>query len=95
MVVQNDRHLWNSWLRMADTWTVFGDPSLMVRTANPNHSQHPSIYYFRWSKHFHSQLQREWGKVTLSNDGAILNTAWVSNGSATLNFPALLYPMIP
>jgi PKD repeat protein len=78
---------------MADTWTVFGDPTLMVRTANPqplSASFNPTI--FVGASTFTVNCNVNGARVTLSNDGAILNTAWVSNGSATLNFPALLVP---
>ena len=78
---------------MADTWTVFGDPTLWVRTANPqpitaNHN--PTLFVGSTTFTVYSPV--EGARVTLSNDGVILNTAWISNGVATLNFNPILNP---
>lgn len=78
---------------MADTWTVFGDPTVWVRTANPqpitaNHN--PTL--FVGSTSFTVYCPVNGARVTLSNDGVILNTTWVSNGVATLNFNPILNP---
>ena len=78
---------------MTDTWTIFGDPSLMVRTDNPvaitaNHN--PTA--FIGSTSFNVNCASNDAKVTLSINGAILGSALVSNGSATVNFAALTTP---
>ncbi|NPV35619.1 MAG: T9SS type A sorting domain-containing protein [Bacteroidales bacterium] len=78
---------------MADTWTVFGDPTVWVRTANPqpitaNHN--PTL--FVGSTTFTVYCPVDGARVTLSNNGVILNTTWVANGVATLNFDPILSP---
>jgi len=78
---------------MADTWTVFGDPSLMVRTANPqplSATFNPTI--FVGASTFTINCNVNGARVTLSNNGTILNTTWVANGTATLNFTPLITP---
>lgn len=78
---------------MTDTWTIFGDPSLMVRTANPttlsvNHN--PTI--FAGTSSFVVNCATTGARVTLSKNGAILGTGNISNGSVTISFPALTTP---
>jgi PKD repeat protein len=78
---------------MADTWTIFGDPSLMVRSDNPDNmtvSHNPTI--FVGSTSFEVNCNVAGARVTVSNDGTILGTAYTENGTATVNFAALSAP---
>jgi PKD repeat protein len=78
---------------MADTWLIFGDPSLMVRTDNPANmtvSHNPTV--FVGSTSFVVTCNVPGARVTVSNDGVILGTAYVTNGSATVDFAALSVP---
>lgn len=73
-----------------DTWILFGDPSMTMRTANPvamNVSHLPTI--FLGMSEFTVNANAEGAMVALTLDGEILGTAIVSNGSATVSFPAL------
>jgi hypothetical protein len=78
---------------MADTWTIFGDPSLMVRTDNPDNltvSHNPTVFVGATS--FVVNCNVAGARVTVSNDGVILGTAYAENGTATVNFAALSAP---
>lgn len=78
---------------MADTWTIFGDPSLMVRSDNPDDltvSHNPTIFVGATS--FVVNCNVTGARVTVSNDGEILGTSYNENGSATVNFAALSAP---
>lgn len=78
---------------MADTWTIFGDPSLMVRSDNPDNltvSHNPTIFVGATS--FVVNCSVTGARVTVSNDGVILGTSYIENGSATVNFAALSAP---
>lgn len=75
---------------MTDTWTIFGDPSVMVRTDNPaeitaNHN--PTV--FLGSTSFVINSSANGAKATLSINGEILGTGIVSNGQVEITFPAL------
>ncbi len=78
---------------MTDTWTVFGDPSVMVRTAFPQNmtvSYNPNI--FIGSTSFTVQCDAEGGVACLTENGEILAAAFVNGGEATLTFPQLNQP---
>lgn len=75
---------------MLDTWTIFGDPSLQVRTKTPsalqvNHAGTiaPNSNQFTVT----SATNDAWVSITLNGD--ILGTAKTSNGSATVSFSPL------
>lgn len=75
---------------MTDTWNLFGDPSLMVRTAMPqaiNASHTPTI--FLGSAQFSVTADAEGGVVALSIGNQFLAKATITGGVATLDFPAL------
>lgn len=75
---------------MADTWTLFGDPSLVVRTDTPRvltATHQPTL--FLGSAQFSVNCNLDSALVTLSRNGQILASEKVSNGIAALNFPAL------
>ncbi len=76
-----------------DTWILFGDPSLTMRTANPTAmtvSHLPAA--FLGSTSFTVNANAENAIVSLTKDGEILGTGYVTGGSATVNFSALNQP---
>lgn len=75
---------------MTDTWTYFGDPSLMVRTATPMSmtTTHPPTATLGATQ-FTVNNSVNGANVTLYYDGAILGSGIVSGGSVTITFPAI------
>ena len=75
---------------MTDTWTIFGDPSLEVRTAAPQDLTvtNPSTI-FLGSSSTTITCDAEGALATLSMDGEILGSAIVEGGSATITFTEL------
>lgn len=77
---------------MTDTWHVFGDPSLMVRTAPPTviSATHDAYISLNQST-FTLQCNKQNGALAcLSNNGEILDVQPIVNGTATFNFNALI-----
>ena len=75
---------------MTDTWTCFGDPSVVVRTAVPQSmtvSHNPVI--FLGSDNFTVNCNVEGALVCLTINNQIIGTEYVSGGSATVSFDAL------
>ncbi len=76
---------------MTDTWTLFGDPSLMVRTDVPtttDASYTPTI--FVGATDFQVSANDCDGAVAaLSLDGELLGSAIIENGAATITFDAI------
>lgn len=75
---------------MTDTWTIFGDPSVMVRTAMPAAlvvSHTPTI--FIGSSEFTVNANAEGALVALSIDNQLIGTGFVTGGAATVSFTAL------
>jgi len=75
---------------MTDTWTIFGDPSLMVRTAIPetmNVTHNASIPM--GSTTFQVNCNAEGALAVLSMDGEIIASAYVTSGTATMVFTPL------
>jgi|GEM_PF-984729 hypothetical protein len=75
---------------MTDTWTCFGDPSVIVRTQAPQAmavSYNPAIPV--GSTSLDVSCSTEGALVSLTLDGEIIGTAVVSGGMATVNFDAL------
>jgi hypothetical protein len=72
---------------MTDTWTIFGDPSLMVRTDIPQEitASYPPVALIGESQYVVT-CDLEGASVTLNKDGEMLGTAIVENGEATLIF---------
>lgn len=75
--------------KVTDTWTIFGDPSVMLRTARPttiavNHS--PAIGYGKTI--FTVRTNSNGAQVTLSFDGKILGSAKSENGTALIRLAA-------
>lgn len=75
---------------MTDTWTVFGDPSVFLRTALPEvMTTSYSNVTFLGDTEITISSNAEGGLVCLTYEGDILATAFIENGSATLEFPEL------
>lgn len=75
---------------MADTWTVFGDPSLMVRTDTPKTMtvNHPATAVIGLTS-MQITCPAPGAYATLSINDTILASGALSGGSVTLNFAAL------
>ena len=75
---------------MTDTWTVFGDPSLVIRTSIPQDMvvSHPTELHIGESSMTLS-CNAEGAKAALTYNGTILGTAFVTGGTATIMFDAL------
>jgi len=75
---------------MTDTWTCFGDPSVIVRTQAPETmavSYNPAIPV--GSTSLDVSCSTEGALVSLTLDGEIIGTAVVAGGMTTVNFDAL------
>ena len=71
-----------------NAWILFGDPSLMVRTANPtalNVSVNPPALMVGMST-LDVSADAEYGIATLSNSDGVMASARIVNGVATLDF---------
>jgi len=75
---------------MTDTWTIFGDPSLMVRTDTPKviTVTHPSVINIG-AIQMTVNCDVEGALVALTINKQIIGTGVVSGGSVTINFSAL------
>ena len=74
-----------------DTWVLFGDPSLMVRTANPtdmNVVASPSVLMLGMTD-LNITADADYAIATLTLDGEILATEKIINGQCNMHFPAL------
>ena len=71
---------------MTDTWTCFGDPSLLLRTDNPEAMEvsHAETLLFG-SQEFIVSTDAENAQVSLSAKGKLLSSAKVSGGQAVLS----------
>ncbi|PLX15647.1 MAG: hypothetical protein C0599_16440 [Salinivirgaceae bacterium] len=92
----NGCHLMNdeySDFAMTDTWTIFGDPSLLVRTEDPTAMvvSYPGALLIG-QESFTVTCDTEDALVSLTIDGEILATAPVSAGTAALSFTAPTTP---
>ncbi len=78
---------------MTDTWTIFGDPSVMVRTAMPETitATHEN-QVFMGSTSLVVSSPVEGALAALSIDKQFITSGYVSNGVVTLNFPAFVTP---
>lgn len=77
-------------VEMTDTWHVFGDPSLLVRTATPQviTVNHAPVAYLG-STSLSVTCNYDSANVTLSMNGDILGTGTIVNGNVNLNFNPL------
>lgn len=74
-----------------DTWMLFGDPSLMLRTDIPvsmNVSVNPSVLLLGMTE-LTINANTDFGIATLSFDGEVISSGNIHNGTVTLSFPAL------
>jgi len=77
---------------MTDTWNLFGDPSLMVRTDIPQAMtvSHPqSIMLADNQLQVNCNVNNAFVSLTINNE--IIGTGTVTNGSANITFGQLLY----
>lgn len=78
---------------MTDTWTVFGDPSVMVRTAAPETMvvTTPAALLLGTTSYV-VECNANGGRAALTRDGVIISTATVENGEAVLEFASMTEP---
>lgn len=79
-----------SGMDMTDTWTIFGDPSVIVRTDNPtpmtvSHSTLEAVGVTQLA----INCNKNGAIVCLTKQGNILGTGVVSSGSVNITFPAI------
>ena len=75
-----------------NTWILFGDPSLMVRTDNPvsmNISCNPAILMLGMSELEISAENTAYGIATLMMEGEVIASGSIENGTCTLSFPQM------
>ncbi len=78
---------------MADTWTVFGDPMVMVRTATPQPltvTHLPTV--FVGSTSLEVGCNYDGARATVSIADTMLASGVVANGTVTLTFPVITTP---
>ena len=81
----------NSGAETHNTWILFGDPSMMVRTKAPekmNVTAVPSALLTGMTS-VSVNVDAEFGIATLSMDNEIIGSAYVENGIANITFPEL------
>ncbi len=74
-----------------DTWVLFGDPSLMVRTTNPtsmNVSMSPSVLMIGMNT-LDISADADYGIATLCNEEGVIASAKIIDGTASLSFANL------
>lgn len=75
---------------MADTWTLFGDPSLMVRTENPlSMTVTHDMTLTTGDNSLVVNCNANGAFICLTINHQIIGTGTISGGTATINFPAL------
>ena len=77
-----------------DTWILYGDPSLMVRTTNPTDmglSASPSVLMLGMTE-LELTADAEYAIASLTMDGEVIATTKIINGQGTMTFPALTTP---
>ncbi len=73
------------------SWLLFGDPTLMVRTENPeemNVTPSPAVLMVGMTE-LSITAAADYGIATLSMNGEVIATGRIINGECTLTFPAL------
>lgn len=89
LIKMND-YYGNSGMDMTDTWTVFGDPSVIVRTDAPSpmtvtHSTLEVVGVTQLA----INCNKNGALVCLTKQGNILGTGTIASGSVMINFPAV------
>ena len=72
-----------------NTWILFGDPSLMVRTDNPvsmNLTCNPSVLMLGMSELEITAENTAYGIATLMMDGEVISTGYIQDGVCNLSF---------
>ena len=72
-----------------NTWILFGDPSLMVRTDNPvsmNVTCTPSVLMLGMNELEVNAENTAYGIATLMMDGQVISSGYIENGTCTLSF---------
>jgi hypothetical protein len=72
-----------------NTWILFGDPSLLVRTDNPvsmNVNCSPAVLMLGMSSLEVTAEDTPFGIATLMMDGEVISTAYIQEGTANLEF---------
>lgn len=78
---------------MTDTWTIFGDPSLLVRTDMPESlSVTHESQIFIGSTTFNVSCPTSGALAALSLDGELITSGFITNGSLVLNLPVFQMP---
>ncbi len=78
---------------MTDTWTIFGDPSLLVRTAMPQAmTVTHDAQIFLGINTFVVNADAEGALVGLTLNDQFLGSGFVTNGTVTISFPAMQNP---
>ena len=75
-----------------NTWILFGDPSLMVRTDNPvsmNVSCSPAVLMLGMSELEITAENTAYGIATMMMNGEVIASGYINNGTCTLNFPPM------
>ena len=75
-----------------NTWILFGDPSLMVRTDNPvsmNVTCAPSVLMLGMSELEISAENTAYGIATLMMDGEVIASGTIFDGTCNLSFPPM------
>ena len=75
-----------------NTWILFGDPSLMVRTDNPvsmNISCNPAVLMLGMNELEITADGTAYGIATLTMDGEVIASGYIDNGTCTLSFPPM------
>ena len=74
-----------------NTWFLFGDPSMMLRTKAPEKMDVycSSSYLMVGMTSYTVNADIDFGIATLSKDGEVLASSYIRNGQANLTFPEL------
>jgi hypothetical protein len=78
---------------MTDTWHCFGDPSMVVRTAQPQTMTVTHITFSPVGIHdLVVSCTLDDALVALTNNGNLIGTGVVAGGSATISFATIMQP---
>ncbi len=72
-----------------NTWILFGDPSLLLRTDNPSSMDltwSPAVLMLGMSELEITANNTSYGIATLMMDGEVISTGYIEDGSCTLSF---------
>lgn len=85
-MAMNDKY-YQAGYKATDTWVVFGDPSLQIRTDNPSvmDVQHPAAIAFDCEQ-ITIIANVNNGLATFTSQGEIIGSGYISDGSATILF---------